>query len=185
MWDSRTKDDLMIEIWEKLDCENVGAFEIEAIMEAVEAQLGKGAVDSPMVIARLLADEGADLRHSEIMELYVKGRANSPYDAMFFNIMKLADLGQAQSTIRNLENLRRKLTTDGDKEGLRLLREKSLAGKKKALEMSENVRLTHSARLENKEIAEWLTIWMQSPEIFENWVGLRKNSADFKDKFGE
>jgi hypothetical protein len=184
MWESRTKTDLIIEVWEKLDCENVGAVEIEAIEIAVEERFGRGAVDSPMVIARLLADEGAELRHSEIMELYVKRHARSPYDAMFFNIMKLADLGQAHGTIRNLENLRKKLAQENDKEGLRLLREKALKGKSSALEMAADPRLENTARLENAEIAEWLTIWLQSPEIFENWVTLRQNSNDFLEKFG-
>ncbi len=31
MWQSRTKIDLVIEVWEKLDCESVGAKEIEAV----------------------------------------------------------------------------------------------------------------------------------------------------------
>jgi hypothetical protein len=184
MWDSRTKTDLIIEVWEKLDCENVGAVEIEAIEIAVEERFGRGAVDSPMVIARLLADEGAELRHSEIMELYVKRHARSPYDAMFFNIMKLADLGQAHGTIRNLENLRKKLAGENDKEGLRRLRETALKGKSRTLEISADPRLENTARLEIAEIAEWLTIWLQSPEIFENWVTLRQNSADFREKFG-
>lgn len=184
MWESRTKTDLIIEVWEKLDCENVGAMEIEAIETAVEERFGRGAVDSPMAIARLLADEGAELRHSEIMELYVKRHAPSRYDAMFFNIMKLADLGQARGTIRDLENLRKKLSKDNDKEGLRRLRETALKGKNRVLEMSADPRLENKAKLENAEIAEWLTIWLGSPEIFENWVALRQNSEDFREKFG-
>jgi hypothetical protein len=183
MWQSRTKDDLIIEVWEKLDCENVGAVEIEAIEVAVEEHLGRGAVDSPMIIARLLADEGAELRHSEIMELFVKRHAKSPYEAMFYNILKLADLGEALGTIRNLENLRKKLSSENDKEGLRLLRDTALHGKKNALEMSADLRRDEATRLKNTEIAEWMTIWLQSPEIFENWITLRRSSADFKDKF--
>lgn len=35
MWNSRTKIDLIIEVWEKLDCESVGAREIEAIETVV------------------------------------------------------------------------------------------------------------------------------------------------------
>lgn len=182
MWQSRTKDDLIIEVWEKLDCENVGAVEIEAIEVAVEEQFGNGAVDSPMVIARLLADEGAELRHSEIMELFVKRHAKSPYDAMFYNILKLDDLDQTLNTVRDLENLRKKLVSKNDKEGLRLLRELVLNGKKRMQEMATDPR-RETSRLKNIETAEWLTLWMQSPEIFENWVGLRKASADFRDKF--
>ena len=184
MWQSRTKTDLIIEVWEKLDCENVGATEIEAIEIAVEEHFGKGAVDSPMIIARLLADEGAELRHSEIMELFVKRHAKSPYDAMFYNILKLADLGQTTGTIRNLENLRKKLHSENDKEGLRLLKEISIRGKTRAQEMASDPRLTETARAENAEIAQWLTLWLQSPELFETWVALRQNSADFKEKFG-
>ena len=81
MWNSRTKNDLIIEVWEKLDCENIGAKEITAIEDAVREKYGDDAVDSPMIIARLLADEGAELRHAEIMELEVKRRLESPYDA--------------------------------------------------------------------------------------------------------
>lgn len=185
MWQSRTKTDLIIEVWEKLDCENVGAIEIEAIEIAVEEHFGKGAVDSPMIIARLLADEGAELRHSEIMELFVKRHARSPHDAMFYNILKIADLDQTAATIRNLENLRKKLQSENDKEGLRLMKETAIRGKTHAKEMSVDMRLDDTARAENAEIAQWLTLWLQSPELFENWVALRKNSADFKDRFGK
>ncbi len=63
MYKSRTKTDLIIEVWEALDCESVGAKEIIAIEEAVREQFGQNAVESPMILARLLADEGAELRH--------------------------------------------------------------------------------------------------------------------------
>ena len=45
-----------------------------------------------MIIARLLADEGAELRHSEIMALYVKRAAKSPYDAALLNLDDIRDL---------------------------------------------------------------------------------------------
>jgi hypothetical protein len=81
MWNARNKNDLIIEVWEKLDCESVGADEIRAIEIAVEDVFGKPAVDPPMMIARLLADEGAELRHSEIMALHVERAEDRPYDA--------------------------------------------------------------------------------------------------------
>lgn len=183
MWKSRTKTDLIIEVWEALDCESVGAEEIEAIGEAVRGQFGEGAVESPMTVARLLADEGAELRHSEIMELYVKQRADSPYDAMFRNILNLSDLKQTLSSIRNLENLRKKFVADNDARGLRLVRETVLKAKLNARSAAENEKFEKAKRDENAEIAEWFTIWMQTPEIFESWVELRQNSIDFKDKF--
>src|SRR6187549_2262229 len=102
MWQARTKDDLIIEVWEKLDCESVGAAEIEAIETVVREQYGDAAVDSPMIIARLLADEGAYLRHSEIMTLYVDRASDRPYDPVFRNILNIDSLAAAESTIRRL-----------------------------------------------------------------------------------
>ena len=185
MWNARTKTDLMIEVWEKLDCESVGAKEIEAIETVVRERYGFGAVDQPMVIARLLADEGAELRHAEILELDVARRLESPYDAMFRNILKFSDFKQTLISIRQLENLRRKFAAENDREGLRLVRETALRGKRRAQMIAGNEKVDESKRAEKAEIVEWFTLWLQSPEIFENWVELRRQSKDFKEKFDE
>ncbi len=185
MWKSRNKIELIIEVWEKLDCENVGAAEIEAIETVVESVFGKPAVESPMKIARLLADEGAELRHSEIMDLYVTRASDRPYDAAFLNLFDLNDLRTSIRSIQQMENLRRKFETAGDREGLRLLRQNAIAAKETKLVSSKKPKLDAKQRLEAGEIAEWLTIWLQSPELFEQWVKLRRGSADFISRFGE
>jgi hypothetical protein len=185
MYDARNKTDLIIEVWERLDCESVGRKEIEAIEIAVRGRFGPAAVDSPMIIARLLADEGAELRHSEIMELYLERQAEPGYDAVLRNVLKLSDLKSALGSIRNLENARRKFADENDKEGLRLLRQRARDGKKEALANAGNRKLSALDRVTQKEIVEWLTIWLQSPEVFESWVKLRQKSKDFQDRFGE
>ena len=173
-WQSKNKRDLIIEVWEKLDCENVGANEIRAVEEVVRDVYGASAVESPMLIARLLADEGAELRHSEIMDLFVERYEEKPYTAEFRNIMKLGSLQSALSSIRRAENLRKKFVADKDKEGLRQLREHTIAAKKEMKKTSEQT-----------EIVQWLTVWLQTPEAFENWVALRKRSPEFTKIFGE
>ena len=183
MWESRTKTDLIIEVWEKLDCESVGAAEISAIEESLLGHFGDGAVESPMIIARILADEGAELRHAEIMELDVQRRLESPYDAMFRNILKFSDFNQTLVSIRRLENLRRKFIRENDREGLRLMRQLAIKGKRRAQMIAGNEKVADEKRAEKREIAEWFTIWLQNPELFENWVTLRRNSADFIERF--
>jgi hypothetical protein len=183
MYQARTKNDLIIEVWEALDCESVGAQELLAIEAAVRERFGASAIDSPMKMARLLADEGAELRHAEILTLDVERRLESPYDAMFRNILKFSDFRQTLNSIRNLENLRRKFLAENDREGLRLVRETALRGKRRAQMIAGNEKVDEQKRAAKAEIAEWFTIWLQSPEIFENWVGLRQNSNDFKRRF--
>ena len=185
MWNARTKDELIIEVWEKLDCENVGRIQIEAIETAVSAHFGKSAVDSPMVLARLLASEGAELRHSEIMELYLARASDRPYDAALRTVLRLDDLRSALSTIRDLENLRRKYRSDGDKDGLRELRETALRGKR---ELNETADSQTTGTVERKiaiEIIQWLSLWLQTPELFDNWVSIRQNTVEFRGLFGQ
>ncbi|HXG86248.1 MAG TPA: hypothetical protein VNI84_19665 [Pyrinomonadaceae bacterium] len=185
MWNSRTKTDLIIEVWEKLDCETVGAKEIEAIETVIRERLGEGATELPMKLARLLADEGAELRHAEILELDAQRRLESPYDAMFRNILKFTDFKQTLASIRRLENIRRKFALEKDDRGLRAVREIALKGKRRARMISKNEKVAPEKRREKEEIAEWFTIWMQSPEIFENWIILRQNSPAFAARFGK
>lgn len=185
MWESRNKTDLIIEVWEKLDCESVGATEIESIETVVREQFGASAVDSPMVLARMLADEGAELRHSEIMNLWVERQSDRPYDAVFRNLLDLSDLSSALRSIRKLENLRRKFATDNDREGMRRLRQQVIEAKEDAMKNSGSKKKSADAKRMNNEIAQWLTLWLQSPELFENWLKLRRGTADFRAAFGE
>jgi len=184
MWLARTKNDLIIEVWEKLDCESIGSSEVEAIEAAVADKYGAAAVDSPMVIARLLADEGAELRHSEIMALYVKRAANRPYDAAILGVGDIHDLKSAAAVIKNLENLRRKYSAENDRGGLRVIRETAIRLKAGAAEQGQRLNVEAVTRLINSEIAQWLTVWLQTPEVFEGWLTLRQRSPEFHDKFG-
>ena len=184
MWNSRNKTDLIIEVWEKLDCENVGSVEIEAIETVVRDVFGNAAVDSPMTIARLLADEGAELRHSEIMDLYVERASDRPYDSVLLNLLDTTDLQTTRRSVRQMENLRTKFAKDNDREGLRLLREQTISEKERQLTISRSPK-NQSRSAMAAEIAEWLTLWLQSPEVFESWLTLRIRSADFVARFGE
>lgn len=184
MWEAKTRNDLAIEVWEKLDCEDVGAAEIEAIEEAIRGVFGDQAVDSPMKIARLLADEGAVLRHAEIMQLYLARVSDRPYEAAFRNVLDITGLRNALTSLRNLENLRRKYKAENDREGSRLVREVAITAKQQAVETAEREQVDAASRLASAEIAEWFRVWLQTPEVFENWVDLRMRSKGFVEKFG-
>lgn len=175
MWNAKNKSDLIFEVWEKLDCESVGAEEIVAIEVVVREEFGEPAVDSPMIVARMLADEGAMLRHSEIMSLYLERRASIPYEAEFRNLFDLTDLRTTLRSIRAAENLRKKFVLDEDAEGQRRLRDLAVNFKDSSGKNRETA----------KEATQWLTLWIQSPELFENWIRLRTSTADFRERFGE
>jgi hypothetical protein len=184
MWNARTKDDLIIEVWEKLDCESVGAAEVETIEKVVADVFGRAAVDSPMVIARLVADEGAELRHSELMDLYVSRASERTFEPAFAHLVPPPDLLSAEKLIRELERLRLKYHFERDNDELRSVRQRALDLKKNAAEVSADHSLDAIARQMQSEIVEWLTIWLQTPELFGTWVAIRQASQDFKERFG-
>ena len=184
-WKARTKRDLMIEVWEHLDCESVGAAELEEIEHVVRERFGTGAVESPVRVARLLADEGAELRHAEVLEMDAKLRGADPYDAMFRNVLKFSSFAQAASSIKNLENLRRQFERMKDQEGLRRVRETAMKGRQRAQMIARNRNVDEKKRAEKSEIAEWFAVWLRQPEIFQDWLELRQRSTAFREQFAE
>jgi hypothetical protein len=184
-WKARTKRDLMIEVWEHLDCESVGAAELEDIESVVRERFGDGAVETPASVARLLADEGAELRHAEVLELDARRRAADPHEAMFRNVLKFADFTQAANSLKRLENLRKQFARKKDQEGLRRVHETALKGKQRAQMIAGNKAVDEKKRAEKAEIAHWFTVWLQQPEIFDDWLHLRRRSKEFRDQFGE
>ena len=184
-WEARTKRELMIEVWEHLDCESVGARELEAVVEAVRERFGEGAVESPASVARLLADEGAELRHAEVLELDARWRTADPYEPMFRNVLKFSTFDEAAGSIKRLDNLRRQFQRKGDREGLRRVQETVLKGKRRAEMIARNQSVNERKRAEKAEMAEWFTVWLNQPEIFGDWLNLRRSSKEFRTRFGD
>jgi hypothetical protein len=184
-WQARTKRELMIEVWEHLDCESVGAKELEAVREAVRQRFGEGAVESPTRVARVLADEGAELRHAEVLEMDARWRTQDPYEAAFRNVLKFSTFEEAAQSIRRLDNLRKQFRRKNDREGLRRVQETVLKGKQRAQMIARNQSVNDRKRAEKAEMAEWFTVWLNQPEIFEDWLALRLASKDFRARFPE
>ena len=68
---------------------------------------------------------------------------------------------------------------------MRRLRQQVIEAKENAVKNSGSKKKSADAKRMNNEIGQWLTLWLQSPELFENWLKLRRGTADFKDAFGE
>lgn len=183
-WRARNKNELAIEVWEKLDCESVGRAELEAIAAVVQDVYGAGAVPTPAILARLLADEGAELRHVEVLELDVERRLDDPYQPMFRNLIKLRTLDEAAASLRALENLRRKFVAEKDRVGTQKLLGLARRAKQRLLSVGGNPRTTAKRQSECSEMAEWLTIWLKQPELFDTWLELRRSSPSFQENFG-
>ena len=184
-WKSRTRHDLIIEVWEDLDCESVGARELEQIQEVLREKFGEGARDSPASIARTLADEGAVLRHPEVFDYDTQWRERLISGVVPSESLSFCNLPEASESIRKLESWRRQFAGDGKQGKLRRLQEFALKTKQDLQLVARSRVVDTKRRIDAGEIVQWLTIWMLDPAIFEDWLSLRKRSAEFVEKFGD
>ena len=180
----------MVAVWDDLGRGMVGAPELRKIQRSIRERFGEDAVDSPAVIARMLADEGAELRHPEVIELDARWRqAKIIRETKRLEGLEAVAAGkplrldQAETLIKKLEGLREEADRAGDKTAVRSAQKIASEAREIAISMSRDLALDQTTRNEQAEIAEWLTVWIQTPRLFEEWLELRRRSADFKRKF--
>jgi len=177
-----TKHDLVMAVWEGLDCVSVGAHELKQIQRAVAQRFGAGAVDSPAALARILADEGALLRHPEILECDAQWRARRLSEPVA-NQLSFGSLSEAAQSMVELERLRRELAKNGDTGALRELRDAIAQHRRACLLIAESPVITQAERAEASEIVGWLDVWLRTPELFADWLELRRAAPEFRAQF--
>ena len=191
-WNIRTgasKRDLMLSAWQRMGHPPIGRRELRQMQKAIADQFGEGAVESPAAIARFLADEGAELRHPEVIEADARWRQLRIKAAgkKFRRLQQLAandrlTLKQAERLINEMETLRRRFER-GDTQALRRLQMVAAEAREAAQSFAKDRTCAPENRVEQAEIAEWLRVWIQTPALFADWIELRKSTPEFSQKF--
>lgn len=126
---------------------------------------------SPASVARKLADQGAQLVHPDVLNADVRWRSSRLFTAEELNFETPA------AAVSWME----KLAAEVDPER----RRQPVLSLKRELELiSASSRTSNEDRRLAEEVALWLTIWLQNPQIFADWFGLRRNTAEFRHLFG-
>ena len=172
------KEDLIILQWRRAGSDSAGAVELARINRALIEEFGKGGGESPASIARVLADSGIRLRHPEVLEADTQWREAQLISLFDSGEIAFVTIAQAVESMSKLTSLYESFIRENDRIGAEQLRE--LAREVK-LEIIGGPK-TGREPLEG-EVLEWLTIWLQTPEIFTQWLELRLKSPDFRKKF--
>jgi hypothetical protein len=174
-----TKQQLVVEVWEQTGKESAGAVELDLIQQGLVAHFGAVAYESPASIARTLADHGVLLRHPEVLEADLRWRERhelfTPADLNF------GALEAAITLIGKIEGLRRQF--DGQSSMFEHLRQR-VRHIKTELELLAAKQKTGEKELA-QEVVQWLTVWLENPQIFQEWLDLRRSTAEFKDRFNQ
>jgi len=171
-----TKDAVIIDEWRKMNTTSVGRPELLMINEALVRKFGTGGAQSPASMARLLAEYGASLRHPEILEADTFWRGQQ-IDLLFApGEIDFTTMARSLESITKLDDLYRQFVAENDTAGVQQLKEF-------ARDWKAELKRPRTIALE-VEVAEWLTIWLQTPQMFAEWLDLRLKSPGFKAKFG-
>ncbi len=172
----QSRAEFIFQAWESTDAEVAGADELAVIREAVAERFGVEM--SPASIARVLADEGVPLGHPEMLRTDARWREERllfageelEFDsvpgatALIKKIeRRCAEVGNDPSRFEHLRQTVRQIKSELESIGTR-------PGDQKRRELA-------------REVAQWLTIWLQNPAIFDEWLALRRATPDFQSRF--
>jgi len=154
---------LIVEVWEKTGREVVGAEDLSLIQDALVQRFRSES--SPASIARVLADHGARLGHPEILQADSRWRERqhlfTPEDLAFDTIEA------ANAFIEKLQQL-----------------QQTQSLRQSVLQIKQELDVLAIRRPVAREAAQWLTVWLQNPQIFAGWLDLRRSTAEFQELFG-
>lgn len=165
-----TKEQFVIEVWEAMGSEVVGASELGLIQDALAERFGSAA--SPASIARVLANHGARLGHPEILQADARWREKQ--SLFTAEDLDLANLEAAIRLINKVETLRQEFEPDATMR--ERLRQAVRSLKTELDSLASNQQLA-------AEVAHWLSVWLQNPSIFAEWLALRQNTPEFRERF--
>jgi hypothetical protein len=106
-------------------------------------------------------------------------RIDPPYSEEFKDLLAFSSFAETEKTLFRLDYLCRKYQLASDKKGVEYCRQIAVLGRRRAELISRNRRVNAQKRLQKNEIAQWFTIWLETPSIFENWLSMRKDTEEF------
>lgn len=164
-----TKKSVIREYLERQHPKSIGKAEAAAIREEIARVLGAQARISDDYLLGVLDEMGARV------ERELRGISPEVYAHLHFG-----SLEAAEASLRNLDEHYRSGLSGEDKIGAEDCRRAALLARRRSERIARNTRVSPAKRAEKEEIARWFTIWLQTPDVFFDWLDLRKNTEEFR-----
>jgi len=174
----KTKKRLILEIARSLRVVRFTPAEFEQIRRQLAAQHGAAGKVSHDYIASTLEHAGLAIVRSSRAD--TAGR----YEEEFRDLLHFSSLEEAEMCLVRLDELRRRFDAAGERAAVERVMEVARLGRRRAEMIARNPRVDSSKRVEKEEMVEWFRIWLETPEAFFDWLELRKQSREFRERFG-
>jgi len=175
----KSKKALILEAAQALGAARYTPAEIEQLRRKLLADYGEAGKTGGEYIAGVLKEAGYKLVLTQQVE------AELQYEEEFEDLLHFKTLEDAEVSITRLDELARKFRGKGEKAAVERVLEIARLGKRRAEMIARNRKVEDAKRREKQEIAAWFRIWLETPEAFFNWLEVRKESAEYREQFGE
>jgi hypothetical protein len=84
-----------------------------------------------------------------------------------------------------MEKVRLRFEKSGDQPSVNQLRALAISTKQRAHLYANNETDDAQTQAAQAEVAEWFAIWLQTPDLFADWLELRRRAPEFIANFGD
>ncbi|MFZ3199872.1 MAG: hypothetical protein WA175_01850 [Candidatus Acidiferrales bacterium] len=174
---SGTKKERILALAKELHKPRFTPAEVEQIRRQLIAQLGERGKTSSDSIVSVLEDAGMRVVWSTRSD--TQGR----YEEEFTDLLHFSTLDEAEMCLVRLDELLRKFLVERERAGAERVREVARLGRRRAEMIARNHKVEAPKRLEKHEIAGWFAMWLETPDLFFDWLEVRKQSPEFQKQF--
>ena len=135
------------------------------------------AAERPPVITGIVWGELL-LRLAPISESYLRDllRATGlPFEQPFAGIRQHT-FEELEESLREMERVYAEAVAAGSRERARYCRRQVIGAKDRAKFLAQNPGTTPEKQQQKKEMAQWMLVWLEHPEVFPVWVEARKRA---------
>jgi hypothetical protein len=84
---------------------------------------------------------------------------------------------ELEQSLKEMQHIYSDAMAAGNRERARYCRRQVIAAKDRARFLARNPRLSPEKREQKEEMAQWMLVWLDNPEVFPAWVEARKRVA--------
>jgi len=159
---------------------------LRAIEAELRRELGPNSKTSLSYIAGVLRAAGVRVElPARFDNRYLDPEMGEPYAGRLEGVLHFGDFAATEGAIRKLDAFYREYRSVADRRGTDLVRSLVVKGKQRAESLARNPRVSAEKRREKQEIAAWFRVWLEVPDLFFDWLEMRKQSEEFRATFAK
>lgn len=174
----QTKKAIILDAARAIGAERFTPAEIDQLRRKLIAEHGAEGKTGTDYIADVLKGAGFKVVLTQVEE------AEEHYEEEFEDLLHFKTLEDAEVSLMRLDELVRKFRKQGERAAVERVLEIARLGKRRAEMIARNQKVDPLKRAEKEEIANWFRIWLETPDAFFDWLDVRKQSPEYRERFG-